>query len=443
MEGNVFTKLASQERDGGQRLEVDVEVSAACVDGAIDEFAGAVVRAHALDAEASNSDWDAVELALGAEEASEACRDFVLNRFSVEALRQLGVEAALAPGVHAEALVQRGENFAFSLSVVPRPQLSLTSCDPVEVERPSVCVEECDVDEQIAFTAEQYATYRRVDRTTVREGDFVLADASMLRNGRLEHALSGIGRRIEIAHGLVPDALLEAVVGRQVGETVNAAFRLPREANGCEEEVPADDDYEAELVIREIQGRCVPVIDDAWVAQMLPEFATLEGFRAVIRRDLEKQRAEVERRELVYRVRAAIAQRLVGTVPDEMYHDAKESLMAATTSTIEGGGSTLDDYCGDHGITADAFNVNVFMQASDYLRQNLALDLLAEARGIEETEDEVQRIKQGLPRGMGALPDEEFRKRGLRKALGQQVRREKALQWLLDTAVVGKTVGVF
>ena len=172
------------------------------------------------------------------------------------------------------------------------------------------------------------------------------------------------------------------------------------------------------------------------MAENLPQFETLEGFRRAIAQDLEGQKARVEQQDRVYRVRAALEARLQGTVPDEMYQQAKESLVAQTMRALEAQGKTLDAYLEEHDMTQDAFNMNTFLQASEYLRQNLALDVLARERGLQETEEEVACAKSQLANGLAQLSEEEFARRGFRKALGEQIRREKALAWAMETAVV-------
>ncbi len=80
--------------------------------------------------------------------------------------------------------------------------------------------------------------------------------------------------------------------------------------------------------------------------------------------------------------------------------------------------------------------MNVFLQSSEFLRQNLALDALAEARAIEVTDADIAEAKAGLPGAMAQLSDEDFEKRGFKASLSERIRRDKALQWLLETVIV-------
>lgn len=428
-----FTKLVAEEKDGGQRIEVAIEVDAARVDVLLDEFYRLMARVKGVDAETSDrsSLVSSLEEALGVHEVQAASRDYLLNRLTTEAVRELGVDTVLAPGVHADDPPSFGRPFSFAANLTPRPELSLLDAGPVRVQRLAVAVEEHDIDAQIAFSAQQCAEFQRADHEDVRKGDFALMDVDMLKNGEPCKSLSGLRRRVEVSEGLVPSGFVDNVCGMAAGEERAFAFDVDGgNADG------GPDRYEASVRLYEVQQRVVPVIDDEWVERVLPQFGDLEGFRAHIRADLERQREKVEQQELVLRARSALEKRLVGTIPDEMYQEAKDSLMASTLDSIGAKGMTLEEYCDEHGTTRDAFTMHVFMQAAETLRQNLALDALARERGIVETDGEIAQAKAALPQALAKLSDEEFERRGYRASLGESIRRKKALSWLLETMTV-------
>lgn len=458
MDGIDFIKLDSAEKDKGQRIELDVVVGAADVAACMGDFYSLMVRVKRVglpNTACGEEQARALEELVGAQALAEACRDFVLNRFTTAAVRQLDLDTVLAPGVHADDFPARDKDFAFTVSVTPRPRLSLSSVEPVHVKRRVICVEEADIQEQLAYTAEQFASLVPADHDDVQEGDWVLMDVDMTKSGKRLKDLSGVRRSIQLEKGLVPVGFLVGVLGMRPGDMRKVEFSVPAaEAPAAETSADAAafasaaaadasasasaaaaDHYKADVTLHQVQKRVVPEIDDAWVAGNLPQFETLEGFRQSIRRDLEEQKARVEQQDLVYRVRAALAERLQGALPDEMYQQAKESLITQTMRTLEAQGKTLEEYLEEHEMTQDAFNMNVFLQASDYLRQNLALDALAQELGLQESEEEVKCAKSQLANGLAQLSDEEFAKRGFRKSLGEHIRREKALAWAMETMI--------
>ena len=428
MDAIEFVRLEAEPKDNGQRVEVDVVAAGADVSAAISEFYRLMAQVRGIDAADEDEVRERLAALVGDEVAAEALRDFVLNRLTTAAVRQVDVDTVLAPGVHAEEDPVAGEDYAFTVNLIPRPEVTLSSSEPVRVSLSPVTVEEADIDEQLAYTARQFAALVPADHQDLREGDFALMDVDMLRDGKPARDLSGIRRPVEVARGLLPDALLDAVVGMEPGDLRKVAFTL--------EGLDGPEEYKADLRLWEVQARREPVIDDGWVAENLPQFGDVAGFRAYVRADLESQAARVEQQDLVYQVRAALERRLEGAIPDEMYQDAKDSLVASIQRKLEAEDKTLDEYLEEHDMTPDAFNMNTFMQASELLRQNLALDALARARDMGVTPNDIARAKQALPPAAAALTDEELAERGMLAPLIERIRREKALAWLLETAVV-------
>ncbi len=89
-------------------------------------------------------------------------------------------------------------------------------------------------------------------------------------------------------------------------------------------------------------------------------------------------------------------------------------------------------------MTQDAFNLNAFLQASEYLRQNLALDVSgARAGAARKPRKRLRAAKSQLSGDLAQLSDEEFARRGFRKiARRADTPRKGARLWLMDTAVV-------
>ena len=269
MGGIDFIRLDSAVKDGGQRIELDVVVGGADVASCVDEFYACMARVKRVGGACSEAQRQALEELVDARDLAEACRDFVLNRFTTAAVQQLGLDTVLAPGVHADDVPRKGEDFSFSVSVTPRPALSLSSIEPVHVQRREVQVEEADIQEQLVYTAEQFAALAPADHDALREGDWALMDVDMTRNGKRVKDLSGVRRSVELGCGLVPEGFLQGVLGMRAGEMRKVEFSV-EPASG---DAPAER-YKADVTLHQVQKREVPVLDDAWMAENLPQFET-------------------------------------------------------------------------------------------------------------------------------------------------------------------------
>ena len=84
---STFIKLEYEAKDKGQRIEIDIVVAAADVERAMEGFYDLMARVKQVGAPAGPERVRRLEGLVGAEVLQEACRDFVLNRFTTEAVR--------------------------------------------------------------------------------------------------------------------------------------------------------------------------------------------------------------------------------------------------------------------------------------------------------------------------------------------------------------------
>lgn len=424
-----FRTLSVQERDNGKRIEISVVVPATEVSIIAREFNNVVAEAMGINSQ-GQSDLEPVGTIpgrFGEEQLSSMREDYFLNRFATAAIHQCDIESVTTPGVHLNAPYEEGSELSFTVSVVPRPSLTLTSIEPVKVKRAAVSVSDNDVDEQINYLARQFAEFRPVGLDSFAKGGWVSADVAIAKNGKRETNLSGLKRVIHVEPGEVPDEFINGITGIRKGETRKFSFDISNSS--------AADHYDVVITLKDVLECTVPSLDDSWIKHHLPQFESLACLRASIREDLERQKKRVDEQRFIWDVRAALEKRLVGEISDEMYEEAKEVLFSQVEKRLTSKGVTLEGYCQKHGVSKEEFNMNTFMQASQVLRQNLALDVLASEMNIEVSEQELTCEKHELPFSLASLSDEEFESRGLRRSLVEKIKRDKAMRWLLETAV--------
>lgn len=436
-------------------LELAVTVAASEVDAAIEEFHSAYAAAHGGVA---GSDGAQASSAVGdggdSSEIEKLRTEYVLNRLTTAILAQQSMRPVLTPRVHAEDAPQPGTSFSFEINVVLYPELTLSSVEPVTVSLRHIEVEESDIRGQLAYVARQFAAYEADVPRPVGPGDVVRADVEATRNGRPARDLSGDGRLIEVRRGLLPEALVDGVLGMNVGESRSFQFDLPREGGGPAEpsrgsgeasdrrvadsgSTAGADRFAVQVTIRDQMHEVLPEIDDAWVERTLPDFGSLERLREHIRRDLESQRAALEQKERVFELRAALAKRLQGTIPDALYEFSSDRMFKHFEKGLAEKGQSLNEYLAEEQMSLEHFQMTIFVQASEYLRQNLALDALTAARGIEIDEQDIEAMKRRiLPADYLSRSASELEASGFLHVIQEEARRQKAFEWLAETAIV-------
>ncbi len=306
-----FKQLTCDLKDDGQRVEVTVIVSRNDVDIVMNEFYELMAKVNKIKYENIEDAKNKLNSSIGEDSLVMATRDYLTNRFTTAVLNQLDYDTVLTPGVHVEEYPQHGCDFAFVANLVLRPELSLSSTEPIDIKRPKVYVEESDIDGQLAYTSLQFTTFKTIERSVLQEGDFALVDIDIVKNGKVEKDLSGIKRLIEVKSGLLPTALIAGMVGMNCGDIKKVEFKIksdePFLVDGRTKQVKdntddkvlftdvnstsgksgkeVDDYYSADVRLWEIQEKVIPIINDDWIKKNLPQFEDLHGFRNYIRND--------------------------------------------------------------------------------------------------------------------------------------------------------------
>ncbi len=428
-----FEALERTDSEATGAAVLDVVVGAEDVRRLLAEFYEVVAIHHGLAGDAPWEDVDAAaEKALSAEGYRELRRDYVVNRAAGAALERCGLVPALTPDVHVLAYPEAGSAFGFSLSVVERPRLALSSYGPVEVEMERVEVTDGLVDARIAGFLEAHAVYDEAPPRAVRRGDCVKVDVMTTLEGKAVPRLTGNGMLLELVPGAMPEPFVDGVVGMEVGETkvVDYAVRRPRAI--------ADDDvdrYQATVTVLSQQRKAVPPLTDEWVAAHVEKASSVQELRAGVARGLEAEVEACNRDTLARLANIELEKRLVGSIPDAFYRAARQGLMDKLEADLAAKGQTIDDYYEQEHMNEEELSVQMLVRSGENLRQGFALEALFDGRGMRMTDADRERA-WGHAFGRGSYDAEELRRSGKYPLVESAAKRMVALNWLVDTAIV-------
>lgn len=255
-----------------------------------------------------------------------------------------------------------------------------------------------------------------------------------------EQALGGLYTRVAIAHGIRPEKGIspEELVRREVDEAEIARtasnllvqHTLPRAedlsetvyiaAPACTYDMPA---CKGEPFYYEAEGPLVP-------RMRLSSYEPLPV--GAVKHALEEQRWDAGEGYLLYWSAEALAERLVGRVPD----DAFASFLAQESSDLDEEllqrGSTREEYLMELGMSEDELSRTLLAQSRSRLRQMLALDAYARERGIEVDEDDMIAYLNGQTGGHGKVAYQQLVARGGLQRARLMARRAKCNRVLVE-----------
>lgn len=414
-------------------IAVTLAVSGDTIDQLLAEFYSAIAP---VVGKRDSDSWDVVDEAAVAKVSSERYRemrrDFVTNRMVGDGLKQLGIEPALTPNIHVLEYPEVGKAYAFELSVVERPVLSLSSCEPVEIEVEDFEVTDAVVDARVSQLLEMRAEYTEAPDHPVAFGDCIKVDIATASEGKTVPHLTGKGFVLDLSDGSMPASFVNGLAGTEVGETRSFEYEVKRPRAIVDTDV---DRYSVTVVILGQLEKTIPVLSDAWVSANIEGDATVDDFRSDVRRSLEIEAAHMNCDTHARLANIELEKRLVGTIPDAFYQASRNGLMDKLERELAEKGQTIDDYYEQERMNEEELSVQMLVKSAENLRQGFSLEALFDGRDMQLSSDDLREACRHAF-GTDSFDKEEYERTGKYRLVESAAKRMVALRWLVDTAIV-------
>jgi trigger factor len=368
-----------------------------------------------------------IEATLGADRLRSEVIDDLVPPALTDVLETEEIRPAVNPQL--ESLDDVDGGVEVSVKVTLWPTIELPSYKGRNVEVTSPLVDDEELETQMGRMLEQYGTVEEVDRP-VAAGDFVSVDVSASgESGPVEEA-TATELLYEVGSGLFIDGLDDEVMGASAGDVVEFVASLP---TGFGER--AGDEVTFKVTVNEVKERTLPEFDDEWVDDNT-EFETVEEMRKVLRGQLEQVKQEAVSRQWAERAVDTLVAQVDVDLPEALVRAEMDSLLHRFVHRLEESELTLEDYFQATGIEQQGFVDDLRAQAETSLRNQLVLEAVATAEGIDVTEDDLANTLQALAIRSGD-PEaylKAFAESGQELALASDIVRNRALDAILSNA---------
>ncbi len=354
----------------------------------------------------------------------EVLRD-ALPRYLEEAVEEHALDVITQPEVD---IREGGEGGAvvFDAVVEVRPEVAIPGYESLSVTVPPLEPSDADVEAQVDRMREQFATLAVAERA-VRAGDVVTIDVASTRNGAAVDDLSVDDFVYEVGTEGIAPGLDERLTGATAGSTVELDIA----------DAPGGPVHLA-VSIKQVQEKILPEANDEFAADA-SEFDTL----AELRDDLRRRLGERRRLEVGLALREGAVEALTALVTEEppaVLIDAEvQSLLHDFGHRLEAQRVRFGDYLAAVGQQADDFVAEVRAQGARQVRADLALRALARAESIEVEESDLDEELVRLAAQNKTTPlalRESLEQSGRLAELRSQVRKAKAMRWLVEHVAV-------
>ncbi len=312
-----------------------------------------------------------------------------------------------------------GSPIEFDLLIEVRPEIKLERLSGFKVERTVAKVTDAAVEERVGSLQEAKAAWIPVASEKPSPGQMVRVEVAPIEDGT-----PGAAQPYDLVLGqnqAIPE-LEERIMGLLPGETTETEVHFPEDHP---DESRRGQSRRVRVTLHEVKRQELPPLDDAFAREM-GDFESIDAFRAVVRRDLER---EAERE-----ADAQVRQALLGQVIEANAVQAPESLVHRL----------MHGYAEVYRIPPEqlpTFEQQFHQIAETQVKRDLVLDAVVEQQGLRATEAEIDARIAAMAETRGVSAGELYG--SLQKAnrlaeLERGITEEKAFEYLLQQSTVEK-----
>ncbi len=479
------------------RIKFTIDVDEARMGKAIDSFVRELQRTAKIKGfRPGKVPRTVLEAHIGGSSAlrAQAIEDVISDAY-VEALNESGVEPLSDPQVEIIEGRESG-HLKFEATIVVRPSVSVAGYQGLEVVVPDMEVTEEEVDAAIDRVREQWAELLSKDGEIIA-GDVVTLDVSVSSpdsNGmHLDDYVYEVGRSSEIPEldkhitgatkgsviayslsgrnpddsdtGGDDDASREIDGGRSggidTGETgageENVAGRETGageenrgdEGNGADEahDHPTDEDgqfspLEIKIVVNDVETKVLPELTDEWV-QGATEYEDVDSMRKDVREQVKKYKSSSVRSLFPRQVLASLNDLVGEEPPAELIEAEFGRELADFSKRLEEAKMTWEQFVKGSEDDGNSIISRFHDSAVASARADLALRAVADAEEIDVDDSLNDLLSKIASRSNKSLAEvrEHYEHSGQLVAMRSELRKEKALDWLLHNVHVRDSSG--
>ena len=418
------------------RVRVDVDVDPKDVEGSINRTARQLGQDMKLPGfRKGKVPPEMVVQRLGREAVLTQALESSLGGWYERAMLDSGVNPVGDPKLDLSDLPDEGKPLKFSIEVAVRPRAELGEYKGLEVGREEPEVPEEAIDTEINRLREGFARLNPVDREA-KDGDVVLIDYEGKIEGEPFEGGSAKDYLLELGEGRVLPELEKALVGAKAGDQRQATVPFPDDYPA--EEV-AGKSAEFDVTVKEVREKELPELNDEFAAEA-SEFDTL----AELREHIAGQIREILERQIAERFQQAVLDAAVANarveLPEPVVDARAAEMWRRVERSLQQQGVDPENYLQIQGKTRDEMIKEARPDAEQALKREAVLEAVAQAEGIEITEEDMLEALQippghedhGHPEPEDALKD--IRESGREEVLKEDLGMRRALELIAEQA---------
>ncbi len=412
---------------------IEIEVSAEQVEEGLQYAYRKVIKQVAIPGfRKGKAPRELLELQFGKEVLFQDALEYIVPEAYDKALEELNIKPIAQPEFDIND-PESGQPFKFNARVPVKPEVKLGEIEGIEVEIPDFQVKEEDVIQKFEDMRQQYAQVVEKIEEPAAMGDKLNIDFEGFIDGEAFAGGKGEDYSLELGSNTFIPGFEEQLVGLKAGESKDVLVTFPESYHA---EDLAGKDAVFQVSVKRIETTEARELNDEF-AQEVSQFNTIDELCQDIRKNLEEM-AESRRKESIKtELMEKALEKCDIPVPDAVINMQVERMLQDFEQRITYQGLTLEQYFQFTNSNREDFSQKIWPEAEKSVKGDFMLEKLAEEKGMEVSEEELNEHIMKLANNFGMEVDK------IKEELGDAIENirtglkiDKAIDFLIDKAVV-------
>ena len=372
-----------------------------------------------------------IEAEFGPDFLYEDAVNWVLNEEYPGVVAELNLEVVSLPDIDVKE-VGKDIGAKFEATVTVKPEVKRGQYKGIEIDEIPVEVTEDEIKAHFEKIQNDNARLVPVEDRPAEMGDTVNISYAGTVDGVPFDGGQSDSYDLKLGSKTFIDTFEEQICGHSIGEKFDVNVTFPAEYHA--EELKGKDAVFA-VEIKGITKSELPELNDEF-AQDVSEYETFDEYKA---KEVEKLTKEKEQKARQKKEDAIIEKVIANAemdVPEVMYDNRVDDLIAEYEQNMKMQGLTLDAYCKFSGQTVEDLKKQLRPMAKNSVDAKLVIDQIVKDENIEATDEDVQAQIKKYADQYGLEPEKIAQYYESDPGFRQEVALHKAIDLLCDTAVV-------
>lgn len=363
----------------------------------------------------------------------EGAVDILLNDTYGAALMEFDLEPIDNPKFDIVEFSKTGQA-VFKVEVPICPEGVLGNYKGLKLERKLVDLDENYVESELEAMRTKTAKIEISDGEA-KHGDTVLIDFEGYLGEEKFDGGSGEQYPLELGSNSFIPGFEDQLVGIKAGDKREVNIRFPD--NYHSEELKGKDSL-FKVLAHEVRVRKLSELNDEF-AKEVSDFDTLEELRDDIRKSLTSQKQQQADNALRSQALDLAIEKIEVEVPQVMIDERTDQFMKDIEGDLQQQGMEMNKYFELTGMTEQKIREEYRENAVKHIKRDILLDAVAKTESIEVNDEDIAKEIEAMSNIYGqekTLLETYFQTPSNRKMLEKGLKREKALQSIIDQAKI-------